>query len=456
MFKKILIGLMFIMMCAGIGGTVYFYLGKMEVIADRDVLLQQNSQLQQSLDAIGPITKVYTVKAQVRPGTEISRDDFIEMSIPASAVSEDAITDLTQLFGTDPTQPIPENDKLYYKVTINPGTALTKDLLMTDKYDNPYYERDLAFDFKPIGLKIGDYVNIMIRMPDGENFIALSHKRVYGIYENTIKLKLQQGELSVYDTCLIDKATYGGLGWQMYPVKYVEPGLVYGGEPLQWYPVSISEHEYVMMDENIPQSDKNRYVNYDLRTKIEDALNYYTQLQQENEFKGRKPSSSVESEISALQSALQVYNNELEEKEREEMENGTGNLNGEQQLENNDISGSGINGQLTTEEDLLTGNDGFISTPAGSTTGGTGQQSQGTSLNDIQSNLNNSTSESYDRLQQIGQDIQQGSEDGDLLGNLPQETLGNVDADGNQANISNSEKEDAKQGENLFEGVEGL
>lgn len=450
MFKKILIGLMFIVMCCGIGGTVYFYLGKMEVIADRDVILQQNSQLQQSLDAIGPITKVYTVKTQVRPGTEISRDDFIEMSIPASAVSPDAITDLTQLFGTDPETHLPENDKLYYKITVNPGTAITKDLLMHDKFDNPYYERDLIFDFKPIGLKIGDYVNIMVRLPDGENFIALSHKRVYGIYDNTIKLKLKQGELSVYDTCLVDKATYSQFGWQMYPVKYIEPGLAYGSEPLQWYPVSLSEEMFLKSKYEQNITDKDNYTNHELRAEIEDALNYYAALaKQSGEFTGRAPASAVEIEQSALLQAGQVYTQEQEEKEREALENGTGDLNHEQTLENGDISGSGRNGELTTEEDLLNGNDGFISSTGD-------QQNSGQSLGTIQGNLNNATSQSYDQLQDIGQNLQQGSQNGDLLGDLPQETLGNVDAQGNQSNISGSEKEDAKQGENIFEGIEGL
>lgn len=448
MFKKILVGLMFLMMCAGIGGTIYFYLGKMQVIADRDVLIQTNSKIQQSLDAIGPITKVFTVKAQVRPGTEISMDDFIEMSIPASAVSEDSITDLSMLFGTDPTVPLAENDKLYYKVTINPGTPITKDLLMHDRFDNPYYERDLAFDFKPVGLKIGDYVNVLVRLPDGEQMMALSHKRVYGIYENVIKLKLTQGELAVYDTCLVDKATYSTLGWQMYPVKYVEPGLAYGSEPLQWYPVSISEHEYISDDMNIP--DKKRYTNHELRTKIEDSLNYYAVLKTNSDFKGRVPASAVNSENSALQSALTFYTNEQQQKEREAMENGTGDLNQEQQLENNDISGSGPNGALTTEEDLLTGNDGFISG-----TGSTVQQGTQT-LGDIQTNLNTQVSDSYDQLNEISQDIQQEAQNGDITQQLPQETMGNVDADGNKSNIGASEKEDAKQGENIFEGIEGL
>ena len=132
------------------------------------------------------------------------------------------------------------------------------------------------------------------------------------------------------------------------------------------------------------------------------------------------------------------------------MENGTGDLNQEQQLENNDISGSGPNGALTTEEDLLTGDDGFISG-----TGSTAQQGTQT-LGDIQTNLNTQVSDSYDQLNDISQDIQQGAQNGDITQQLPKETMGNVDADGNKSNIGASEKEEAKQGENIFEGIEGL
>ena len=49
--------------------------------------------------------------------------------------------------------------------------------------DSPVYERDIILPFKPIGLKVGDYIDLRVTLPGGEELRALTHKRIYMIMD---------------------------------------------------------------------------------------------------------------------------------------------------------------------------------------------------------------------------------------------------------------------------------
>ena len=191
--KKFLTVLMFLIMVGSIGGCVWLFLQKEKVISDRDALIQQNSQLQQSIDAIGPFTTCYTVKTKVGPGDEVLLDNLVELSVPVSNTSDNTVFTLDGICGPN----INPLDKYYYKVRVEPNTPITKDMIMQDYMDSPVYERDIILPFKPIGLKVGDYIDLRVTLPGGEELRALTHKRVYMIMDNVVKLKLSEGELYI-------------------------------------------------------------------------------------------------------------------------------------------------------------------------------------------------------------------------------------------------------------------
>ena len=72
--KKVLIAILALITIAGGIGTVYFYIQYREAASEKEVLIQQNAVLQNSIDAIGPITQVWTVKVDVFAGKVINEE----------------------------------------------------------------------------------------------------------------------------------------------------------------------------------------------------------------------------------------------------------------------------------------------------------------------------------------------------------------------------------------------
>lgn len=281
--KKVLIALETLLLVAAIAFGVYTYMEKTKVIADRDTLLSQNAELQQSIAAIGPLTNVYTVKSQMIANTPVMAEDLVQMTIPASAVPVDAITDLNQIVYIDPISGARQFK--YYKVTVNPQTMLTQDLFMNEDYTQPLYERDITLDWLPIGLKADDCIDIRFTYPDGTDLVVFSHKRVYMVLENTIKLKLTYSELLRLTSLQIENEFYSGLGVgvRVYAVAYIEPGLTKDTKAQILYPLSEGMAIFAQRDPNV--KDKNEIINANLRSYLDNKMKVYIAEQiQDNDF----------------------------------------------------------------------------------------------------------------------------------------------------------------------------
>lgn len=428
--KKVLRVLMFLIMCGAIGGCILLFLQKQKIISDRDALIQQNSQLQQSIDAIGPLTTCYTVKTAVKPGDEVKLDNIVEMTVPVSNTSDNTITDINKFAG--PT--IKTLDKYYYKVAVKPNTPLTKDLVMQDYIESPVYERDLILPWKPIGLKVGDYIDVRVTLPGGELMRALTHKRVYMIFDNVVKLKLSEGELYVYETMLTDHQYFGSFGLKIFATKYIEPGLSEGDEPLPMYPVSQFAATLLNRDPEVVA--KTDYVNTELRNYIEQMLLFYSNAQEGTVFPGLPTSTHESSEAGTLNTAQSLYIDTYYGED------------GEPAAGVNDLSGTGADGNLDGYEDGKTSaGDGSIA-DLNTAVGEAGQDLEAATntANDIQQNAQQSSQ------QNTTQETQPSSNTSTTV----PETMGNVDSQGNRSNVSTQDKNEAKSSGNIFSDADDI
>lgn len=416
--KKFLTVLMFLIMVGSIGECVWLFLQKEKVISDRDALMQQNSQLQQSIDAIGPFTTCYTVKTKVGPGDEVLLDNLVELSVPVSNTSDNTVFTLDGICGPN----INPLDKYYYKVRVEPNTPITKDMIMQDYMDSPVYERDIILPFKPIGLKVGDYIDLRVTLPGGEELRALTHKRIYMIMDNVVKLKLSEGELYIYSTLLTDHQYFSNIGLKIYATKYIEPGLAEGNEPLPMYPVSNYAATLLNRDPEI--LNKTDYVNTELRTYIEQILLLYADAEEGTIFPGLPTSSHEGNESGTLNSAQELYIDTYFGEDGEPVSNVT------------DISGTGADGNLDGFED--------------------GHTSTGNAIAD----LNQATGDAYGDLSDAANQIQQQqnnkpSQDNSGETKVP-ETIGNVDSEGNRSNIGTQDKNEAKSSGSIFSDADDI
>lgn len=417
--KKFLTILMTIGCIAGVCGCVFLFLQKEKLISDREALLSQNSQLQQSIDAIGPFTTVYTVKTKVKPGDEVLRDNIVELSVPVSNTSINTVTTIDDICGSS----ISELNKYYYKVTVEPNTTITKDLVMQDFMESPVYERDLVLPFKPIGLKVGDYIDVRVTLPGGEEMRALTHKRVYMIFDNVIKLKLSEGELSVYSTMLVDQQHFSAYGLKVYATKYIEPGLSLGKEPLPMYP--ISNYSATLMNRDPEVLNKTDYINTELRTYIEQLLLLYADAEEGTVFPGLPTTSHLSGESSALNSAQDLYIDTYYGEDGEPINPTT------------DISGTGGDGNLDGYETPR------VDAPIADLN--SGSEKLENTLGDL-SDLNSNTSDTVKPVEPTQAPVI----------DTTKETIGNVDSEGNRSNIGDQDKQDSKTSGSIFSDADDI
>jgi hypothetical protein len=271
----------------GVIGAIYFGYQYNKVNGEKEVLVQQNAQLQSNIDAIGPVTTAYTVASEVESGDVIGIEDFIPITIPVSAVTDVTLLDLDQAVG-----------KLY-KINIQPGTTITSDMIMTSEFSETIYEKDMVFDYLPLGLKIGDYVDVKIALPFGETFIVMQHKRIEQVVTDSciVKMYLTPAEQALWESASRDKALYKDCGLSLYIDKYVEPGVQ--NSTMASYPVREEMAAVVMVDRNI--TDKKACVNSTLRASI-DAM-----LELAGDTEKSKLSSSVTTNASSIKNAATNY-----------------------------------------------------------------------------------------------------------------------------------------------------
>ena len=217
MKKSIAIVLIIIALLLGGGGTflVYYFYNKGVV----EEYQEQVAVLQASLDSIGNIVSAYTVTTETVPGQEITADMVTEVSIPESMINDSYVLYPDDIIGK------------YSKVALIPGTPITADTLMVDDINdekalyNTVREYDVVVNMWPIGLKIGDYVDMRIIMPYGEEYIVLSHMRVNGMSDKTVKFLLTETQINLYQSALVDYYLNSSQGVSLYFTKYIEPGV---------------------------------------------------------------------------------------------------------------------------------------------------------------------------------------------------------------------------------------
>lgn len=212
-------------------------LGLMSINKYKGDVMARDSQihkLEESLFNIGDVQKGFVVKQTVRAGEKITEEVLEEVDVPIK-LGLNLITNKNDII-----------DK-YFRVSLGDGTVLTTDDIVEKKIDNTFRYFDTVIDELPIGLRTGDYVDIRIAFPFGEDFIAISHKRVEELNTGIMKLILSESEIYTYQSMLVDKALYEGT--KIYAVEYIDAGSQAVAEV--YYPLNKNLSELSSMNPNL-------------------------------------------------------------------------------------------------------------------------------------------------------------------------------------------------------------
>lgn len=209
-------------------------------VAERD---SQISTLESSITEIGAMTTGYVLNTDVRAGEIVSLDYFDQVTVPEKLILG-LITDVSQL----------ENS--YFRTSLQQGTVLTtEDINYTEVLDSERY-MDLYLDQLPIGVQAGDIIDIRISFTYGEDFIALSGKKIEEINSGVLKVKLNENEIVVYNSLLLDRLLYAGT--QVYAVTYVDAGSQDVAET--FYPINSMQSEMLLENPNALEISKQEMI----------------------------------------------------------------------------------------------------------------------------------------------------------------------------------------------------
>lgn len=153
---------------------------------------------------------------------------------------------------------------LVAKVTMKKNTVITTELI--SKSDNVVQDDVRKQEYNmmvlPTDLTTGDYIDVRVMFPNGQDFIVVSKKEVEipiidGIEsEDTIWINLSEDEILHMSCAIVDAAQVSGA--KIYATKYTEPGMQEAATPT--YPINESTSKLLQSDPNIVEKAMNEIV----------------------------------------------------------------------------------------------------------------------------------------------------------------------------------------------------
>lgn len=177
------------------------------------LLFMQLTNLQKQIKENQSATRqVYVLKRDVKSGAQITADDVVltEASkdiIPADYINVSDITDNTIV-----------------KLDLTKGIVLSKTFIQEsdEKTTADLREQQYNMVVLPQYLETDDYIDIRLMLPNGQDYIVVSKKRIKQITEDTMWIDLYEHETLTMSNAIVE--AYKMKGSKLYATTYVEPG----------------------------------------------------------------------------------------------------------------------------------------------------------------------------------------------------------------------------------------
>lgn len=293
---------------------------------------------------------IYVLKQDVKSGQILTQDMFTKKSVNRDLIPANATGDISELIRSIALEDNKgrsisvDNDGMYYtgtrtriledgtsyyyenngnkeyiqlveapviaKIDINRNTVATSSIIAksTERTTNDLRKQEYNMVILPSQIQSGDFVDIRIRMQNGQDYIVVSKKEITipdidGVEsEDTIIMNMTEAETLIMSNAIIE--AYIDKGALLYATTYVEPGIQDNVTPT--YVPSGAVQELMYNNPNIEQTAKatliNRYNQYtSIRNNINNALAQYAQDTVNNIEAG------VQEQITKAKQARQAY-----------------------------------------------------------------------------------------------------------------------------------------------------
>ena len=264
---------------------------------------------------------VFIANDYIQSGTEVTIDSFKSDTIQTGVAREDLITTDDFEYIDEQTGEIilkydsdgnPMEKKMMVKTNIPAGTVITRDMLeeLDDQTTADQRIQEYNMIILPTLLTNGDYIDVRLQLPEGEDYIVVSKKKVIYTDEATVWLKMKEDEILSLGNAIVEAYTIPGS--KLYATTYSEAGRQAAATPT--YPVSQAVLNLINTNPNVLKEAKdglwqryNDQEQVDQRNNhINSALSdYYGSMKESVE-------AGLQEEITKRQEARQEYVESLE------------------------------------------------------------------------------------------------------------------------------------------------
>lgn len=196
--------------------------------------------------------------------------------------------------------PVVAKIDMYKNSIVTSDSVAKSDEIVTN--DLRYVEYNMLV--LPTTISEGDYIDIRLTLPNGQDLIVVSKKEVKSILGNTVGLKLSEGEILMMESAIVE--AYIMSASKLYAIQYVEPGMQQAAT--NTYTPTDAVKGLIERNSNIvPEAKKaltDRF-NNDIRLWTNTERNNYLTEQQENLEQG------LQKEIENAKAAREAYLNGL-------------------------------------------------------------------------------------------------------------------------------------------------
>jgi len=194
------------------------------------------------------------------------------------------------------------------KIDLSGEAVLTYSMLFEEE-ETPDSLRYVEYNMitMPTTLDYGNYIDIRLRLPNGQDLIVVSKKEIINMYGQTVGLNLTEEEILVLNSAIVESYIMMGAA-ELYIATYVEPGLQ-DAAALTYSPAG-DVINLIYSDENIVTSAKNylveKYNTSSTRGTIDSKKAEYGEEQKYNIEAG------MQEQIEAARAARESYLSELQ------------------------------------------------------------------------------------------------------------------------------------------------
>jgi len=191
--------------------------------------------------------KAWVLKTSVKSGDAITTSMLEEVMIHPSMQSADNVGVMSKFL----------NGSAIAKIDIDAKTPLTSNMITnTEEAINKDVRLQEYNMLKlPATLSEGEYIDIRLTLPTGQDYIVVSKKQVKLCDLTTIWIEVSEDEITTMNNAIIE--SYIMTGAELYAIRYVEPGMQTAAIPT--YPVSVAVRDAQSSNPNILDEARKAY-----------------------------------------------------------------------------------------------------------------------------------------------------------------------------------------------------